>query len=74
PLRLAFASLFRLLADVARGLEYLGQHGYGHNDVKPGNVLVYKEFGVLVAKITDLGCALREFPRNSGVLSDVRPW
>ncbi|CAN0334307.1 unnamed protein product, partial [Scytosiphon promiscuus] len=51
------ASVCRLLADVARGLEYLGDHGFGHNDVKPGNVLVYGESGVLVAKITDLGCA-----------------
>ncbi|CAN0500096.1 unnamed protein product, partial [Scytosiphon promiscuus] len=59
------ASIYRLLADVARGLEYLGQHGFGHNDVKPGNVLVYGESGVLVAKITDLGCALCELRRGS---------
>ena len=61
----------RLLTDIARGLEYMGQHGFGHNDMKPGNVLVYEESGVLVAKITDLGAALCESLRCSLLLGAV---
>lgn len=44
---------------MARGLGHLGHHGYSHNDMKPENVLMFKDSGgVLVAKIADLGCAL----------------
>ncbi|CAN0317534.1 unnamed protein product, partial [Ectocarpus sp. 12 AP-2014] len=50
--------LMRLLSDMARGLEHLGRHGVSHNDVKPGNMLVFQDSEVLVAKVTDLGCAL----------------
>lgn len=51
----------RLVSDMARGLEHLGFYGYGHNDVKAPNVLLFKDGqGNLVAKITDLGCALGE--------------
>ena len=30
----------RLATDILRGLEYLHGHGFFHNDVKPGNVLI----------------------------------
>jgi len=47
----------RLMLDVARGMEYLHDHGIIHRDLKPGNVLVSSldpESEVL-CKITDFG-------------------
>ncbi|CAM9855739.1 unnamed protein product [Ectocarpus sp. 6 AP-2014] len=67
--------LMRLLSDMARGLEHLGRHGVSHNDVKPGNMLVFQDSGVLVAKVTDLGCALAhgDMRRGQGTIGGQVP-
>ncbi|CAM9181257.1 unnamed protein product [Ectocarpus sp. 8 AP-2014] len=67
--------LMRLLSDMARGLEHLGRHGVSHNDVKPGNMLVFEDSGVLVAKVTDLGCALAhgDMRRGQGTIGGQVP-
>eukprot|EP00903_Cladosiphon_okamuranus_P020825 g19125.t2 len=55
----SMVTLLRLVSDMARGLQHLGFYGYSHNDIKPENVLIFKDDqGDLVAKIADLGCAL----------------
>lgn len=59
PNRLGVPTIPRLVSDMARGLEHLGFYGFAHNDIKAENVLLFRDAqGDLVAKITDLGCAL----------------
>ncbi|CAB1119284.1 unnamed protein product [Ectocarpus sp. CCAP 1310/34] len=60
---------------MARGLEHLGRHGVSHNDVKPRNMLVFQDSGVLVAKVTDLGCALAhgDMRRGQGTIGGQVP-
>lgn len=51
---------------MARGLEHIRFYGFAHNDVKPENILVFKNAeGELVAKVADLGCALGAYPACS---------
>lgn len=44
-----------LLADVLLGLEHIHRSGFIHGDLKPNNILLFREDGDLVAKICDLG-------------------
>ncbi|CAM9914126.1 unnamed protein product, partial [Laminaria digitata] len=54
--------LCRLLTGVIAGLAFLHEHGIGHNDLKPANVLLFPgEAGTgHTAKLADLGLALGE--------------
>ena len=56
-----------LASDMARGLDHLRAYGFGHNDMKPENVLLFRDArgGDLVAKIADLGCALGAYPMRA---------
>jgi serine/threonine-protein kinase len=44
-----------LLSDIARGLMAMHRGGIAHMDVKPANVLIHNEYGLLRAMLTDFG-------------------
>jgi serine/threonine protein kinase len=60
PAECADATLVsRLLLDICRGLRALHACRITHGDLKPTNVLVFKDtVGTLAAKISDFGCSL----------------
>ncbi|MFH1461470.1 MAG: protein kinase [bacterium] len=46
----------KILIDIISGIEYMHSQGILHKDIKPGNILLFKdEEGNLTAKITDFG-------------------
>jgi serine/threonine protein kinase len=63
----------KLGLDVALGLEDLHRSGIVHADLKANNVLLFRHGSeVLVAKISDFGCAVRDFGPQKTV--DLPPY
>jgi serine/threonine protein kinase len=53
-----FDFLAGLISDVADGISILHEYGLVHNDIKPGNILIFSdEAGKLTAKLGDFGAA-----------------
>lgn len=55
--KLTIAERVRLLASVARAMDFAHEKGVVHRDLKPGNILVSVDGGRAVAKIIDFGIA-----------------
>jgi len=47
----------RMASQVLKELEHAHRHGFVHRDIKPENILIGREKGGLVAKISDFGLA-----------------
>jgi serine/threonine protein kinase len=57
--------LRRLCIDVGNGLQALHEYNFAHGDLKPQNVLVFKNQGGWVAKLCDFGCTRGVVDSNS---------
>nr|XP_054752316.1 serine/threonine-protein kinase TBK1-like [Lytechinus pictus] len=55
---LAEKVFFQVLADITAGIKYLRDNGVAHRDVKPGNIMCFKdEHGQTIYKLADFGAA-----------------
>ncbi len=65
-------SAFHVLEDVARGLDWVHQHGLLHRGLAPTNVLVTGEGDALTAKVSDVAIARpMDLPTSFGLSTDV---
>lgn len=65
-------SALRVLEDVARGLDWVHQHGLLHRGLAPTNVLVTGEGDALTAKVSDVAIARpMDLPTSFGLSTDV---
>jgi serine/threonine protein kinase len=58
PLHRTYRALLRTAAEVAKGMQYIHEHGVVHGDLKPGNVLLKTHRADrrgYVAKVSDFG-------------------
>ena len=55
---------FKFLVDISRGLIFLHSQAIIHRDIKPENILLKKEQGELICKITDFGLSKLKASRS----------
>lgn len=71
----AFATRCFLCQDIGLGLDAIHECELIHGDLKPQNILVYKERYRHVAKLADFGLCVSEFEARSGVrLGGTQGW
>ena len=78
---LAWSTRVQIALDSARGIEYIHEHTvpvYIHRDVKPANILIYKDFREKVAnfgltKLWEVGSSLSLHTRLVGIFGYMPP-
>lgn len=61
--KLSKNELIEIIEGVIRGLSHMHKEGFIHRDLKPGNILIERNDGKLIPKITDFG--MSKLKRNS---------
>ncbi|BFM20299.1 protein kinase domain-containing protein [Gilvimarinus japonicus] len=76
---LTLAQILNLVKDVARALDYAGNKGYIHRDVKPENIMLHAEDGRAVlmdfgiARATDIGSGMTQTGTTMGTPHYMSP-